>query len=251
MVLTALFTVGIVAANRFGYTKQERLMTLGERLKQARLARNMSLAALARLSGLSKGFLSQVETGAANPSLASLQRLVTALSISLSDLVATEAARTQAAAGRPRLVRRVQPELDRSSLTQTGAGSHGLVYVAHLLPGGFLESATPPGGEDAYLMVISGEVQFSQPGTSLRLGQGDSLTFPLSQHYRLASQSGLRASLLLIVRSARDLPRLVDMPLVERLPVRREGELSVAAFQGPLRLVAMRAARRADGGRKA
>ena len=168
-------------------------MTLGERLKQARLARNVSLTALARSSGLSKGFLSQVESGATNPSLGSLQRLASALSVSLSELLATEATGPAIAPfRRPRLVRGVQPERDRSSLTQTGGGSQAVVYAAHLLPGASLEAATPAHGEDAYAMVVSGEVQFSQPGTSLRLGQGDSLTFPLSKPYRLAARAAER-----------------------------------------------------------
>jgi transcriptional regulator with XRE-family HTH domain len=225
-------------------------MPLGERLKQARLARNVSLTALARASGLSKGFLSQVESGATNPSLGSLQRLASALSVSLSELLATEVpAPAITPFRRPRLVRRVTPERDRSSLTQTGAGPQAVVYVAHLLSGASLEAATPSFGEDAYAMVVSGEVQFSQPGTSLRLGQGDSLTFPLSQPYRLAARGGVRASVLLVLRSSKELPRLVEVPFGEHLRVRREGEIAGAEFQGPLRLVAMRAARAAERGR--
>lgn len=224
-------------------------MTLGERLKQARLARNMSLTALAGATGLSKGFLSQVETGATNPSLGSLQRLSAALSVSLSDLLAADVRPTSSPAPRPRLVRRILPERHKSSLTETGRGAEQAVYLAHLLPGGSLEAATSPGGEEAFVMVVSGQVHFSQPGTSLRLVEGDSLTFPLAPQYRWAALGGTVASLLLVVRSAQDLPRLVETPFSEPVLARGRGGAAVAEAHGPLRLVAMRAARSAGRGR--
>lgn len=225
-------------------------MTLGERLKQERLARNMSLAAMARVSGLSKGFLSQVESGATNPSLGSLRRLAEALSISVADLMSAEVAPSPApAAMRPRLVRRVQPERDRSSLKQIGSSSHGAVFLAHLLPGSALMSTASAKGDDAYLMVLSGEVTFRQEGSSLRLAEGDSLTFSLSQHYSLTVQNPLRASLLLMLRSAADLPRAVDIPPGEVVGTPTRIRFSRAEYQGPLRLVAMRAARAAEGER--
>jgi transcriptional regulator with XRE-family HTH domain len=227
------------------------LMTLGERLKQARLARNISLTALARLSGLSKGFLSQVETGSTNPSLGSLQRLAQALSLSISDLVATEATRPGVGAtSRPRQVSQIQPPSDKSSLTQVSSNSLGVVYMVHLLPGSYLEAAAGTSSDDAYLMVLSGEAHFVQPGTSLKLADGDSLTFSLSQPYRLSAHIRSRVSLLLMVQSARELPQVVDVPFRERLRVQSEGRAVRAEFQGPLRLVAMRAARVAERGRR-
>jgi transcriptional regulator with XRE-family HTH domain len=225
-------------------------MTLGERLKQARLARNVSLTALARASGLSKGFLSQVESGATNPSLGSLQRLAEALSLSVSDLVATSALPPLAGATRrPRLVRRVHPERHKSSLLQIGSSSHSAVYVAHLLPGTALESPAPSGSADGYLMALSGEVEFDQPGTRLRLAEGDSLSFSMAPGYRVTAHTRFRASLLLMLHSAADLPRILETPIREMAIASQEAPLTRTEFQGPLRLVAMRAARTAERGR--
>lgn len=225
-------------------------MTLGERLKQARLARNLSLTALARTSGLSKGFLSQVESGATNPSLRSLQSLAQALSLSVSDLVATEALPpTSTESPRLRLVRRMHAERARSELRPIGATSQGAVYVAHLLPGSALESSAASGSADAYLMVLSGEVDFSQPGTALALGEGDSLSFPLAPGYRLTGHKRFRSSLLLVLGSARDLPRIVEGAYREAGMAPQADRVAGVDFQGPLRLVAMRAARTAERGR--
>lgn len=225
-------------------------MTLGKRLKQARLARNISLTTLARASSLSKGFLSQVESGATNPSLGSLQRLAEALSMSVADLVATGALPPKAAVTRrPRLVRRVHPERDKSSLLQIGSSSQGPVYVAHLLPGTALESPVPSRSADAYLMVLSGEVEFDQPGTRLRLAEGDSLSFPIAPNYRLTARKRFRASLLLMLQSTADLPRILEASFREIAIASQGAPITRTEFQGPLRLVAMRAARTAERGR--
>ncbi|MDQ3707157.1 MAG: XRE family transcriptional regulator [Chloroflexota bacterium] len=225
-------------------------MTLGERLKQARLARNLSLTALARASGLSKGFLSQVESGATNPSLGSLRRLAEALSLTVSDLVGTGELPPRADVTlRPRLVRRVHPERNKSSLLQIGTSSQGAVYVAHLLPGTALESLVPSGPADAYLMVLAGEVEFDQSGTRLRLAEGDSLSFSLSPTYRVTAHTRFRASLLLMLQSAADLPGILETPFREMATASQEAPVTPTDFQGPLRLVAMRAARTAERGR--
>ncbi len=225
-------------------------MTLGERLKQARLARNMSLTALARASGLSKGFLSQVESGATNPSLGSLQRLAQALSLSTSDLVATEVVPLAAVpAHGPRLVRRVHPERDRSSLRQIGSSSQGAVYVAHLLPGSALSSIVPSASEEAYLMVLSGEVEFSQRGSSFKLGEGDSLSFSVATGYKMTAHNRFRSSLLLMLPATSELPRIVEASFREAHAAPSEVRSMGASFEGPLRLVAMRAARTAERGR--
>jgi transcriptional regulator with XRE-family HTH domain len=62
---------------------------LGERLRAIRQARGLSVRSLAQRTGFSPSFLSQVELGQSSPSLASLQRIADALTISLADLLAT------------------------------------------------------------------------------------------------------------------------------------------------------------------
>ena len=56
---------------------------LGPKLRALRLEQNLSLRALAGRTGFSASFLSQVELGQVSPSLLSLDRLATALGLSL------------------------------------------------------------------------------------------------------------------------------------------------------------------------
>ncbi|MGW3287259.1 helix-turn-helix domain-containing protein [Streptomyces sp. NPDC001002] len=59
---------------------------VGARVRRARLARGMSLRALAREIGVSASLVSQIETGKSQPSVATLYAITTALGISLESL---------------------------------------------------------------------------------------------------------------------------------------------------------------------
>src|SRR5689334_576037 len=60
---------------------------LGPRLKSIRKERSLSLDDLAKLSGVSKSMLSQIERGVANPTFATLWSLTTALQLELPELI--------------------------------------------------------------------------------------------------------------------------------------------------------------------
>ncbi|MEN4476896.1 XRE family transcriptional regulator [Mycolicibacterium cosmeticum] len=61
-----------------------------ERLRAARIAANISLRELSRRVGISASMLSQIENGRAQPSVATLYALVSALSLSLDELLSGE-----------------------------------------------------------------------------------------------------------------------------------------------------------------
>jgi transcriptional regulator with XRE-family HTH domain len=60
---------------------------MGDRLRQARLARGLSLRRLAEVVGVSPSLISQVETGRAKPSVNTLYALASELGISLDSLL--------------------------------------------------------------------------------------------------------------------------------------------------------------------
>ncbi|RPF37941.1 helix-turn-helix domain-containing protein [Streptomyces sp. TLI_185] len=59
---------------------------VGTRIRQARLAKGVSLRALAREIGVSASLVSQIETGKSQPSVSTLYAITTALSISVESL---------------------------------------------------------------------------------------------------------------------------------------------------------------------
>lgn len=65
-------------------------MQLGKKIRDLRLRRGMTVQQLAEASGLSKGFISQVENDRTSPSLATLQDVARALETSVAYLVVEE-----------------------------------------------------------------------------------------------------------------------------------------------------------------
>src|SRR5262249_1293335 len=72
-----------------GELRSERplLTLLSSRLRARRVERRLSLDRLAALSDVSKGMLVQIENGEANPSIATLCKVASALGASVADLV--------------------------------------------------------------------------------------------------------------------------------------------------------------------
>jgi transcriptional regulator with XRE-family HTH domain len=65
-------------------------LLLGRKIRDLRLRRGLTVQQLAAASGLSKGFISQVENGRTSPSLATLRDLALALATSVAYLVVEE-----------------------------------------------------------------------------------------------------------------------------------------------------------------
>lgn len=65
-------------------------MSLGDRLREARLQKGWSLRALGEKTGFSASFHSQVELGQSSPSLGSLEKIASALGLSLAGVIAGE-----------------------------------------------------------------------------------------------------------------------------------------------------------------
>jgi transcriptional regulator with XRE-family HTH domain len=170
-------------------------MELGPRLRQVRKRSGLTLQAVADRTGLSKSFVSQVESGASNPSLASLKKIGDALGIPLAALVdgyhggertlRQEPARADAASMAVRVVRRNR----RKMLTWPGA--HGRTYLLTPDLQRQLEvtlSVWKPGyttGHEPYAhvgeefgLVLEGRFEVTVGDQTFVLTEGDTISFP-------------------------------------------------------------------------
>ena len=77
------------------------LAAIGVRIRGARIARAMTLQALADVSGLSPSMLSLVERGRASPSIGSLIVIASALGVGMSDLIVDDSNTAENAVVRP------------------------------------------------------------------------------------------------------------------------------------------------------
>lgn len=60
---------------------------LGKNLKEIRAKKKLSQGALARLLEVDKGYISNIENGKKNPTLATIERIANALSVSVNELL--------------------------------------------------------------------------------------------------------------------------------------------------------------------
>ena len=62
-------------------------MNIGNRIKYLRKKRNLTLQQLTEITGLSTGYLSNLERNLTSPTLINLQQICEALSINITDLL--------------------------------------------------------------------------------------------------------------------------------------------------------------------
>lgn len=149
---------------------------IGRRLRAARQQRSLSLEQVARLTGLTKGFLSQVERDLASPSVASLLAICDAVGLPISALF--QPAQTNLVTARDRAP--INFGGDRvSEYLLTPSGERRLqVIESHIEPGGGSGDGLYSLPADAeFVHVISGRLDLEIEGTHYRLTAGDSLTF--------------------------------------------------------------------------
>src|SRR5438270_12445038 len=173
---------------------------LGERLRAIRQVRRKTLKEIATAAGISESFLSQLERGRTNATIATLQRLATALGIEVSDLFS-------AGSSRPRVIRRDTREFvawgtqGRKALL-TPKPFHSLeIVVARFEPGGSTgEEPYTHGDSEEVLIVVEGRVHVQLDEDVYELAAGDSVNYESSTPHRVAHAGDERAEVLFASR---------------------------------------------------
>src|SRR5512134_4190836 len=85
-----------IKRNSMALCKQDAIsVNIGDRLRELREARNISMRALATRSGLSANALSMIERGRASPSVSTLYKLADALGVSITSFFGSEIEKKQ------------------------------------------------------------------------------------------------------------------------------------------------------------
>ncbi|GAB2476926.1 helix-turn-helix domain-containing protein [Jatrophihabitans fulvus] len=166
------------------------LAALGTRLAEARRRRGVTLAVVAGRSGLSPAYVSQIESGAANPTLRALSQVAAAVGVRLSSLLDGPPAPEPAA---------FAPRVNRAALAHGRAGSPGVWehtapgstrLVARLVHGeaGDHGDAVRHQGEE-YVLVVRGSCRLHVDGAAHELASGDACHFPAGADHRLDAVS--------------------------------------------------------------
>lgn len=161
---------------------------IGARLREARLREGLSLSELATRTGLTKGFLSQVERDLTSLSMGSLVRLCDALQVRAGDLLAGSEGPVVRAADRP-AVSFGGEGVSEFRLTPSDE-RRLLVLQSDIAPGG--GSGEEPyrlPSEAEFVHVLEGVLDIEVDGVRHRLAAGDSLTFAASAPHRWSNPS--------------------------------------------------------------
>lgn len=148
-------------------------------LQRERTRLGWSLSEAAKRAGVSKSTLSQLESGAGNPSIETLWSLAATYGVQLAQLLDPPRARMAVTrfADLPQLASSTS-SFAAALLSSGQAGVRRDVYLAMAGPDGVRESTPHPTGTVEHLLVASGSVRATCDGESVDLAAGDFLTYP-------------------------------------------------------------------------
>lgn len=166
---------------------------VGSSIRDLRRAREITLAQLSELTGLSVGFLSQVERGISSPSVKALHDISRALGVTISWFFLThEDVKPQERDYIVRAKRRRHLSFESGIvdelLSPNLSGQLELLY-SRFPPGA--ESGDQPythKGEEAGV-IIQGSLELWIGGEAFILGEGDSFAFPSTEPHRYRNVS--------------------------------------------------------------
>ncbi len=174
------------------------LAKLPTRLKEARRAQGLSLDAVAKLSGVSRSMVSQIERGESSPTIATLWNLTRALQVDFAGLLEEAPARqieVLRAASVPTIENRGAGCTIRILSPPEEAGRHE-VYELRFAEGGVLDSLPHSRGAREHLSVIDGQLEVTSGTAVENLGPGDTARYPADVAHRIAAKGVARAFLV-------------------------------------------------------
>lgn len=159
-----------------------RRMALARVLKSKRLAKDMSISSLAKITGLAKSNLSRLEAGEGNPSLETLWTLSAALDINVRELFdpGSRTVRVSRASEHGE----AQSEIAKFGVTLLSSSPPGAtrdLYRAALEPGRTKKSAPHARGMIEHIVLIAGKARVGPDQASEVLLPGDYMIFAADQ----------------------------------------------------------------------
>lgn len=176
---------------------------LASHLKEARRAKGLSLDAVAKLSGVSRSMVSQIERGESSPTVATLWNLTQALQVDfaglLEDRVEPEI-RVVPAAAAPVIEGRGSDVVIRILSAPQSVGDHE-IYEIRFKPHAVLDSAPHRAGCREDLVVLEGAVTVKSGSETAELRVNDAANYAADcPHSVTAGEDAARV--MMIVRNS-------------------------------------------------
>jgi transcriptional regulator with XRE-family HTH domain len=177
---------------------------VGENLRRLRARRNLSLDGLARLSGVSRAMLNQIELGRSAPTINLVFKIARAFDVPFSTLLAEDErpAIHVARAGQSTLLRSSSGEFSSRALFPLDTDRNVEFYELRLAAGGTENADAHPPGTIENLVVVEGALEVEVGGDVRRLGVGDAILFEADRPHIYRNPSGEPALVYLVMTYA-------------------------------------------------
>ncbi len=183
------------------------LVRLGNKIRDARKGKHVTLEILAEESGVSKSVLSQVERGVTNPTLSTLWNIARALSLDPLELFGGASGPRRGNEDGGVLITEVNDPVIESKewkyrlviLNPPEQAGKCELYRLLLRRGGALKSNPHEHGAVEQVTVIEGEVEIRCGDDTLRIGQGRSVRYPGDLPHSISAAGRGEANVILFV----------------------------------------------------
>ncbi len=174
---------------------------VGQNLRRLRTERGLSLEGLAKVSGVSRAMLGQIELGHSAPTINVLWKIARALDLPFSALISLpkEAGGTKVIqAAKTKRLTSIDGSFSSRALFPYDEPRRVEFYELTLSPGG-VENAEPhAAGTRENLVVVDGEVEIVIGGAVHKLGKGDAILFEADVAHAYQNR-GTRDALMYLV----------------------------------------------------
>jgi transcriptional regulator with XRE-family HTH domain len=177
---------------------------LGERVRELRRGRGLTLEELAVRSEVSRAMISKVERGEKNPTLVVAAKVAEGLEITLSELLGTEERREIIVGPRERRMVMRDPETGfERQLLSPGFGGRAVEFIRNIVPRESTSGEFPPHrrGVEEYVAVEKGRLRAIIGGEEYLLEEGDALYFEADVSHRFDNAGDGECSYYLVIAS--------------------------------------------------
>jgi len=177
---------------------------VGATLQRLRLARGLTLEDLSRIAGVSKSMLSQIERGQANPSLATVWSLASALRVDISELISGHASdlRTKIEVASASFTPEIKTDDGLCTLRILSPPDHAEAFEWYELlfqPQGSLDSKPHAKGMREHLTVLEGDIQVKAGADLVDVPQGGTARYAADVEHSIRNIGNGPARALLVM----------------------------------------------------
>ncbi len=176
---------------------------VADNLRFLREERGLSLAAAAKLAGVSKSLWSQVERGEVNPTISTLWKIAVGLKVSITRLTTWPTAEFEVVDTADRTPLAVDAVGFRNyPLFELEEGRPFELYYLELDPGATLTAEPHLPGCQEFITLFAGELTVRVADRELRAGTGAALRFPADRPHAYFSTGTETARLSMVIHYA-------------------------------------------------